>query len=146
MSVWVHRLSNIDTEKKQGDCAECGEGVRLKRKAVRQGKVGWRCYAADRQHPRNNRLEEVGGGRSVLRSRLGDAGFAALLAAQGGRCAICRRVVASKFLRVDHCHVTGVIRGLLCQRCNPGLGFFQEDPDLLNRALEYLASPPSGGL
>lgn len=40
---------------------------------------------------------------------------------------------------VDHCHETGLVRGILCSECNTGLGKFKEDPALLRRAIEYLA-------
>lgn len=65
-----------------------------------------------------------------------------LFAAQGGRCAICgdtdSRGQKGRF-KVDHCHSTGKIRGLLCNWCNLGLGKFKDSPDLLNKALVYLA-------
>jgi hypothetical protein len=41
-------------------------------------------------------------------------------------------------LVVDHNHKTGMIRGLLCHRCNTGLGHFEEKIDLLHNAIEYL--------
>ena len=64
-----------------------------------------------------------------------------MVEAQDGVCAICERPcdVAGK-LSVDHCHETSRVRGLLCKRCNSGLGFFREDIDLLARALAYLAN------
>jgi hypothetical protein len=51
-------------------------------------------------------------------------------------CAICRR--ADKLLVVDHCHNTGALREMLCERCNSMLGFVREDPDVLRRAIEYI--------
>lgn len=59
---------------------------------------------------------------------------------QGGRCKICETTDSSPSLRfhVDHCHVTGKVRGLLCFNCNSGLGQFKDDADLLRKAAEYL--------
>ena len=61
-----------------------------------------------------------------------------LLSAQGGGCAICRRNEGK--LTVDHCHDTGKVRGILCQRCNTGLGHFRDSPELLREACNYLIS------
>ena len=41
---------------------------------------------------------------------------------------------------VDHCHDSGKIRGLLCNTCNRGLGFFKDRTDLLGSAMRYLQS------
>lgn len=43
-----------------------------------------------------------------------------------------------KVLSIDHCHESGKIRGLLCSRCNPGIGYLNYDKDLLLRAINYL--------
>ena len=53
-------------------------------------------------------------------------------------CAICGKKQTTKALAVDHCHTTGKIRSLLCGPCNTGLGQFQDNPDLLLKAAEYL--------
>lgn len=66
---------------------------------------------------------------------------------QGGCCAICKTELphhlnSEEDLRdrvgVDHDHVTGRIRGLLCGPCNKALGFFQDDPAIVEGALAYL--------
>lgn len=59
-------------------------------------------------------------------------------------CAICgstETVTRSGRVRrpsIDHCHRTGVIRGVLCSGCNSGLGLFDDDPARLRAAAEYL--------
>lgn len=76
------------------------------------------------------------------------AGVSAMSDQQGHKCAICKEaegtVISGKSisLAVDHDHVTGAIRGLLCVKCNRGLGLFRDDPALLTAAIEYLARPP----
>lgn len=63
---------------------------------------------------------------------------------QEGLCAICKnpetRIIRGTLsqLAVDHNHVTGEIRGLLCSDCNLGLGKFHDDAMLLQAALDYL--------
>ena len=57
---------------------------------------------------------------------------------QGGVCAICGGDNGDKHLAIDHCHTTGKIRGLLCNNCNTAIGMLQDDPTLLNKAVEYL--------
>lgn len=64
-----------------------------------------------------------------------------ILRKQNGRCAICRSDRFDKrrhALAVDHDHVTNKIRGLLCRRCNQAIGAFQDNPDLLRKAAQYL--------
>lgn len=65
--------------------------------------------------------------------------YEALLGQQGGVCALCGGIEeCGKLLAVDHCHETGRVRGLLCNRCNRGIGYFKDDPDALIRAASYL--------
>lgn len=61
---------------------------------------------------------------------------------QCGRCAICDKVPAqttrSKRLTVDHCHVTGSVRGLLCGRCNTAIGMAGDNVAVLRSMILYL--------
>ena len=56
---------------------------------------------------------------------------------QDGRCPICGRRLTNTTV-VDHDHETGKVRGLLCSRCNSGLGMFEDNIRLLARAIVYL--------
>lgn len=58
-------------------------------------------------------------------------------ASQGGVCAICKGKPL-KFLRVDHNHETKKIRGLLCEKCNSGIGFLQDSITICRNAASYL--------
>lgn len=64
--------------------------------------------------------------------------------AQGGRCKICGDpLLAGKGgAVVDHCHASGRIRGLLCNGCNSGIGWFKEDPARMRTAILYLENDP----
>lgn len=68
--------------------------------------------------------------------------FNSMLSNQKGLCKLCgkaERHRTKKKLSIDHCHITGKVRGLLCHRCNVFLGLIGEDVAVLNNAIEYLA-------
>ena len=71
--------------------------------------------------------------------------YDAILASQNGRCAICEhretftRAGKIRKLCVDHDHATGIIRGLLCGKCNVALGYFQDSQEMLKAASLYLS-------
>jgi hypothetical protein len=74
------------------------------------------------------------------------ARYQEMLREQGGVCAICSQREKTtgyasgkiKDLAVDHDHVTGAIRALLCSACNTAIGLFNDDPLLLDKAKSYL--------
>lgn len=72
------------------------------------------------------------------------AEYDALFAKQGGVCAICRKRSKGR-LCVDHCHLTGTVRGLLCSACNIALGSLKDDQASLAAALAYLGALPRDG-
>lgn len=59
---------------------------------------------------------------------------------QGSRCAICKAVKpgTSRGWATDHCHSGGQVRGILCLKCNTGLGHFQDNIEFLRAAIAYL--------
>jgi hypothetical protein len=65
---------------------------------------------------------------------------------QGGVCALCQRperrqhaVTGTTWdLAIDHCHETGLVRGLLCNACNRGLGLLGDKIEILEKVVEYL--------
>ncbi len=65
-----------------------------------------------------------------------------LLKKQNNRCRICNEINTygpwRDKLVVDHCHKTGKVRGLLCDKCNKGLGQFNDNIELLQNAIKYL--------
>ncbi|HKY58350.1 MAG TPA: endonuclease VII domain-containing protein [Aeromicrobium sp.] len=84
-----------------------------------------------------------------IESRYGltEEAFEAMLAAQGGACAICHMSDPPRGWHIDHDHACCAtparscgqcVRGILCGPCNKGLGTFQDSPDLLRQAARYL--------
>lgn len=86
----------------------------------------------------------------VARYGLTPEAFAALLAGQGGGCAICMTGTPARGWHVDHDHACcptvarscgRCVRGILCSRCNKALGAFKDSVELLGRAVAYLGGP-----
>lgn len=75
--------------------------------------------------------------------RLTDEDYNAILAHQGGVCAVTGRLPGRVSLNVDHDHSTGLIRGLLSPWANKGLAYFDDDPHQLRAAADYLEKPPA---
>jgi len=73
--------------------------------------------------------------------------YLSLLLQQDNKCAICGESETvtnhwkkneTRRLAIDHCHDSGIIRGLLCYRCNTTLGSIGDNPDLLRNMATYL--------
>lgn len=90
---------------------------------------------------------------TFLRSRYNMTGrdYMFILSKQNGVCAICKNkelrpkkgTIVGMELSVDHCHTTGRVRGLLCQACNMGIGFLQDNEEYLWSAIMYLKNSPN---
>lgn len=122
-----------------------------KREANRLKNIVWRannrkkcCRATARWRAKNPKYEE----HRKLKERYGitPEQYVELLVCQNGRCAICGNEETAKHnrshkiqkLAVDHCHITGKVRGLLCQDCNRGISKFHDDTVRLEKAISYL--------
>lgn len=83
--------------------------------------------------------------RANLKSGYGltTEGYDALLMECGGACQVCGDTPFGKPLFVDHCHITGLVRGLLCGNCNTAIGMVGERTEVLRRMIAYLDGEPS---
>jgi hypothetical protein len=100
----------------------------------------WKSAGSSKRIPRYQRKTDL---RSVFGLEYRD--YVSMYVDQSGACWICGIKLAKyknddgiQTACVDHDHATGEIRGLLCRKCNVGLGHFDDSPDLLDRAIEYL--------
>jgi len=69
--------------------------------------------------------------------------YADLYTKHSGKCAICgtdEKDTHGRRLRVDHCHRTGRVRGLLCSQCNSGIGMLRDSETILKQAIKYLST------
>lgn len=94
-----------------------------------------KCYRA-----RCQRERRANQWKGILKNKYGlDADtYEGMLQDQSGGCAICGKPPGKRRLAVDHCHRTGAVRGLLCHKCNMGIGFFDDTSGRLRAAAEYL--------
>jgi hypothetical protein len=141
-------------------CRKCGETkplreFRLSRQATNTRNAVYRsdcktcsATAARRWFAENKERHKETRHRHAMRATYGltPEQYQDMLAAQGGVCAICGldepnahgRTGTQFRLSVDHCHDTGRVRGLLCQKCNRAIGLLGDNVDLLRKAIAYL--------
>lgn len=96
------------------------------------------CLPCHNIRSRENKIKNHGSTREYhlkRRYKMGQAEFDEILARQGGKCAICR---APDPEHVDHDHLFGNVRGILCFNCNGGLGQFKDDIATMRKAITYL--------
>jgi hypothetical protein len=131
------------------ECKECNLAARKAKYRENPAKEIARVRAWRRKHReqfneyqreyRVRRAAEIREGHLRRTFGLTQADYDELLAAQGGGCAVCGEPPPEgRSLHVDHDHATGRVRGLLCFRCNGGLGQFSDDPERLVTVIDYL--------
>ena len=96
-----------------------------------------REYAAARYRDQRERIRDI-----QLRHAygIGVEEYDRILATQDGGCAVCGVAINpnGRRLAVDHCHITGRVRGLLCHLCNVAIGAMRDDPTRLRSAALYV--------
>jgi Recombination endonuclease VII len=132
----------------KGRYAEDPEYRERRREANRR----WRAAHKDEINERNRtrlrtdpRYRKRQHGYRFRRYGMSGDDYDALMALQGGLCAICRRKPKRRKkcnhrLQVDHCHSTNKVRGLLCGNCNTTLGQCDDDTERLLAAIAYLVA------
>ena len=125
-------------------CLKCRSAYAREHKQIRTGRKHsaltehGKAYQKEYQHGYQHGYQRM----RLYYMKLSD--YEELLEQQQGVCAICgqsetsRNQWGAKQLAVDHNHQTGDVRGLLCFKCNTALGRFNDDPALLQKAIDYL--------
>lgn len=127
-------------------CSKCGEEKPLSRFYAYLAQCKDCLCAAQKDYYKRNPRDQRKGvpkpGRpkstnKLARHHLSMEAYAELYQKQNGQCAICGKVGewrGQQRLAVDHCHATGLVRGLLCCRCNTRLGRYKDNPEALRHA------------
>lgn len=83
--------------------------------------------------------ESVRAKRKWSRYGITDADRLRIRQSQGGKCAVCKNELqGGQREHIDHCHDTGIVRGILCSECNTGIGKLGDSAELLRIAANYL--------
>lgn len=119
---------SIDKRQKLGhrpECRECSRNSRKEKLFIYRETNKARL----KEIKRNSKIRTLYG--------LEKEDFEKMVLLQDNKCAICSLSVEVN-LCIDHCHVTGKVRGLLCKNCNLAIGNFKDDVELLQKAIKYL--------
>ena len=121
-------------------CNECGELHKRNAKHIKQGIKSRECLNF-RPHNYIGYTDDEKKSRSLQKTYgINLSEYNKMSEKQNKKCAICNELdeVAGRRLAVDHDHNTGDVRGLLCGKCNRGLGLFNDKIKILKKAINYL--------
>ncbi len=126
---------------------QCAATTKWLRKHPEKNRERARIYAQEHPEKHKQWAEKNKGRCKILNRKTNLAQYGITLAEydelfekQNGNCAVCGLPEITRRLSVDHNHETNEIRGLLCSKCNFFIGLAQENPDILNKAIDYLVS------
>lgn len=127
--------------KSKNYCVDCLELNRRSKSASIQRKIDvGMCAACGRVPPKPGRFHCV---ECLYRMQLRKydmtiADFMKLYNEHDGHCAICESDGDGKSLHIDHDHISGKVRGLLCFKHNAALGFMGDDPERIRKLADYV--------
>lgn len=130
-----------------GECREC----KHKRKRIWEKKNPEKVAALDsrkrkknreaineRQNKKNKENPEKAKCNNLKKYGLTKKLYDKIKENQGGKCSCCGGTNTTRDLYVDHCHISGKVRGLLCHKCNTGIGFLGDNEYGILKAIKYL--------
>ena len=129
-----------EKSKRRNTCKKCvsetyKEWVKRNPEKVKET---WR-RASNKHHKKYSEFKNLK--RRILNVGITEDEYVAMLSRQNGKCKICNvaEIDSPKHrLNIDHCHKSGVVRGLLCSKCNTALGLMDDDTERLKSAINYL--------
>lgn len=115
-----------------GTCVECARMAVKRWEQRNPGEQARRSSEWQRKNPERARLKSLAWKRKQM-------GIPEATRKCPAHCENCgRALIQGKNIHLDHCHLTGKFRGWLCNRCNRGLGYFDDCIEGLRQAIEYL--------
>lgn len=106
--------------------------------ATSKNREGYLAYQRNRYHEKKHEYKW-----RMIQHKYGitEDDFHTMLKEQENSCALCEKpftTLKQNDCHIDHCHETGVVRGLLCMGCNVGLGMLGDNEAGLMKALDYI--------
>ena len=130
-------LKEIEVNKWLIECKYCDETHEQDSKGIRNNA---RCRTCKNFKPHN--YSGLDRWDTIIRRTYGITlkEYDEMLYEQGNGCAICGRKedIVDRRLAINHCHITKTVRGILCSKCNQGLGLFEDNVEFLSKAAQYL--------
>ena len=123
---------------KEYDASQAGRDRKKKYRTSPKGIESERRYALSRKGKRSNKRYQL------KKYGITEIEYSTMVIKQDGRCAICSISIEGRNCHLDHNHINGEIRGLLCDKCNQGIGCLRGDEGitLLINAINYLSLYP----
>lgn len=105
-----------------------------------------KIYKKQYQNKRENQGDMLSLIKVCSKRRISLEQYQQMLEEQDNKCGICGQEETCKDprqdrvrrLSIDHCHRTGIVRGLLCHSCNTAIGKLKDDVELLHKAIKYI--------